>query len=78
MSMSIDFIIDFIPSFVSKETDRKFRSIVNQVVDERDKSGSRPADLLQVILDLRDKHGRVKFNENTVVGHALTFLVSLR
>lgn len=63
-------------SFVSKDIDRKFRAIVNQVVDARDKSGSRRDDLLQVILDLRDKHGRTRFNENIVVGHSLTFLVS--
>lgn len=55
--------------------DRRFRAIVNQVVDSRDKNESRRDDLLQVILDLRDKHGRDQFNENTIVGHSLTFLV---
>lgn len=56
--------------------DRQFRTIVNQVVDERDKNGTRRDDLLQVILDLRDKHGKEVFNENLIVGHSMTFLVS--
>lgn len=50
--------------------------MVNQVVDERDKKKARRDDLLQVILDLRDKHGKVEFDENTVVGHAMTLWVS--
>jgi cytochrome P450 len=61
---------------VSKEIDQQFRKIVNSVVDEREKKGIKRDDLLQVILDLRDKFGRQEFNENTVVGHCMTFLVS--
>jgi hypothetical protein len=49
--------------------------VVNQVVDDRDKNKTRRDDLLQVILDLRDKHGRKEFTENVVVGHSMTFLV---
>lgn len=67
----------FFRSLVSKEIDRRFREIVNSVVDERDKTGNKRDDLLQVILDLRDKFGRVEFNENTVVGHCMTFLVRI-
>lgn len=63
--------------FVSKEIDRQFRVIVNQVVNERDNNGTRRDDLLQVILDLREKHGRKVFNEDLIVGHSMTFLVRL-
>lgn len=61
--------------FVSKDVDRQFRALVNKVVDEREKNGTKRDDLLQVILDLREKHGRQEFNENVVVGHSMTFLV---
>lgn len=60
---------------VPKHVDTKFREIVNQVVDGRDKNKTRRDDLLQVIMDLRDKHGKEIYDENTVVGHAMTFLV---
>lgn len=50
---------------------------MNQVVDDRDKNGTRRDDLFQVILDLRDKYGKVEFDENKVVGNALTFMVGL-
>lgn len=64
-------------SFVSKEIDRKFRAVVNQVVDDREKNGTRRDDLLQVILDLRKKYGKTEFTENDIVGHSMTFLVCL-
>lgn len=62
-------------SFVPKHVDVKFREIVNQVVEARDKNKIRRDDLLQVILDLRDKHGKEVYDENTIVGHSMTFLV---
>lgn len=49
---------------------------MNQVVDDRDKNVTKRDDLLQVILDLREKFGRKVFSENTICGHAMTFLVS--
>lgn len=52
------------------------RSIINQVVKERKEEKSRRDDLLQVILDLKEKHGDNVYTENVVVGHSLTFLVS--
>jgi cytochrome P450 family 6 len=61
-------------SFVPKHVDKKFREIVNQVVDGREKA--RRDDLLQVILDLREKHGKGEYDEDTIVGHSMTFLVS--
>lgn len=67
-------LILFSISFVSKKIDREFRAIVNQVVDDREKNDKRRDDLLQVILDLREKHGREVFNESVVCGHAMTFL----
>lgn len=51
--------------------------MVNQVVNERDKNKTRRDDLIQVIIDLRDKHGKVEFDEDTIVGHAMTLWVSM-
>lgn len=51
--------------------------MVNQVVNERDKNKIRRDDLIQVIIDLRDKHGKVEFDEDTIVGHAMTLWVSM-
>jgi hypothetical protein len=60
---------------VSKESDEKFRQIVQQVVDKRELEKSRNDDLLQVILDLRVKHGKEEYNDTVVCGHSMTFLV---
>jgi cytochrome P450 len=57
--------------------DSQFRQIVKQVVDDRDKNKTRRDDLIQVILDLRDKHGRTEYNDTVIAGHSMTFLVNL-
>lgn len=63
--------------FVSKENDEKFRRIVKQVVDDREKKNLKRDDLLQVILDLREKYGKIQYNDTVIAGHSMTFLVSL-
>ncbi|XP_070508374.1 cytochrome P450 6k1-like [Chironomus tepperi] len=60
--------------FVSKESDKQFRQIVQQVIDKRELEKSRNDDLLQVILDLREKHGRDMYSDTVVCGHSMTFL----
>lgn len=60
---------------MSKESDRKFRSVVMQVVEDREKNNKKRDDLLQVILDLREKHGKVEYSDTVVAGHSMTFLV---
>jgi len=62
---------------VSKESDQKFRQIVQQVIDKRELEKSRNDDLLQVILDLRVKHGKEEYSDTVVCGHSMTFLVSI-
>lgn len=52
------------------------RSIINQVIKERKDDKTRRDDLLQVILDLKEKYGEKVYTENVVVGHSLTFFVS--
>ncbi|CAO1429334.1 unnamed protein product [Diamesa serratosioi] len=63
----------FVP-FVSSSVDKKMRSIINQVIKERKDDKKRPDDLLQVILDLKEKYGEKVYTENVVVGHSFTFL----
>ncbi|KAG5667101.1 hypothetical protein PVAND_015100 [Polypedilum vanderplanki] len=60
--------------FVSSETDKKFRQIVGQVVDNREKNKIKRDDLLQVILDLREKHGKEEWDDTAVIGNGMTFL----
>lgn len=60
--------------FVSKESDAQFRQIVKQVVDEREKNNTKRDDLLQVILDLREKHGKTEYSDTVIAGHSMTFL----
>ena len=62
---------------MSKESDQKFRQIVQQVVDKRLQEKSRSDDLLQVILDLREKHGKEEYSDTVVCGHSMTFLVRI-
>jgi cytochrome P450 len=71
--LSSQLALHFVFSFVSKEIDRQFRAIVNSVVEDREKNGTRRDDLLQVIMDLREKFD--KFTEHTIPGHSMTFLV---
>lgn len=52
-----------------------FREIVKQVVDERDSGKVKRDDLLQVILDQRNKHGRTVYSDTVIAGHSLTFMV---
>jgi cytochrome P450 family 6 len=64
-------------SFVPKEADQKFRQIVGEVVEDREKSGTKRDDLLQVILELREKHGKKEFDDTAIAGHGMTFLVKI-
>jgi CRISPR/Cas system-associated protein Cas10 (large subunit of type III CRISPR-Cas system) len=63
--------------FVSKEIDEKFRSIVYQVMHERESGNNKRDDLFQVIMDLRAKHGKEEFTDTVVAGHSMTFLVKI-
>lgn len=59
---------------ISPRMDTWLRSIVRQVVEERAKKNAIPRnDFLQFLLDLKEKRPE-DFNNDTVVGHCLTFL----
>lgn len=60
---------------VSKEVDEKFRSIVYQVMHDRESGKVKRDDLFQVIMELRAKYGKTQFSDTNVAGHAMTFLV---
>lgn len=59
-------------SFLPKEVDNWVRSIILQVVNRRDNDLEKRIDVLQAVLDTRQ---RSNIDSNTVVGHALTFLL---
>lgn len=63
--------------FVSKEIDKQFRSIVYQIIHDREVVQKiKKDDLLQVILDLRVKLGKDVMTDGIIAGHSMTFLVS--
>lgn len=62
--------------FVSKEIDEQFRAIVYQIIHEREVVDKTPKDdLLQVILNLREKLGKDVITDGIIAGHSMTFLV---
>lgn len=59
-------------SFLPKEVDDWVRSIILQVANRRDNGLEKRSDILQAVLDARQ---RFNIDDNAVVGHALTFLL---
>lgn len=59
-------------SFLPKDVDDWLRSLIKQVTNRRDNALERRTDVLQAVLDARQ---RANIDENAVVGHALTFLL---
>lgn len=62
--------------FVSKEIDEQFRSIIYQIIHNRETGEKiKKDDLLQVIFDLREKLGKDVITDGIIAGHSMTFLV---
>ncbi|XP_059617655.1 uncharacterized protein LOC132262400 [Phlebotomus argentipes] len=61
-------------SFISKELDTWLRSIINQIIKRRDDIGERRQDFLQAFIDMRSKDKQNIFDEDLIVGQALTFI----
>lgn len=60
--------------FLPKDVDIWLRSIINDVVDRRDSGLEHRMDFLQMLLEMRNK-SKSLFDENLIVGHALSFLL---
>lgn len=54
--------------------DHWLRSIIRQVVKQRDEKQERRSDFLQAVIDMRDRKGTKIFDEVAIVGHSLSFL----
>lgn len=54
--------------------DQWLRSVIRQVIHKRDMQKEKRHDFLQFVLDKREKHGTIEYNENTIIGHSLSFL----
>lgn len=64
----------FINRYLPGTVDVWMRSVIKQVVNQRDSNKERRNDFLQAVLDQRDIKGRDIYDETTVIGHALSFL----
>ena len=60
--------------YLNTGVDSWLRNIVNEVILSRDVTRERRNDLLQAVLDKREREGNKDYDEDTVVGQALTFL----
>lgn len=61
----------FFVRYLHRDVDPWFRSIINQVIEKRDRTHERRDDFLQAVLDMRD---RSNYDETTVMGQSLSFL----
>lgn len=61
-------------AFLPSEVDIWLRTIVRQVVRQRDDKGERRTDFMQAVLDMRSRSKSI-INEDTIVGHALSLLL---
>lgn len=61
-------------SYLPGSVDYWLRSVIKQVIRHRDAKSEPRSDLLQSVLDMRNRKGADVVSEESIVGHALTIL----